>query len=86
MIELLGVLDHVSWPTWLAASGFLALLVLARLVAERARRRTYEVLLSRSEPQTLLIDNTRHGRKIVVYRGSRGAPSPIQTLLMRGRE
>jgi hypothetical protein len=85
MIELLGTVDHTSWPTWLAASGFLVLLVLARLVAERARRRTYEVLLTRSEPQTLLIDNTRRGRRIVFYRGGAGA-SPIQTLLMQARE
>lgn len=83
MVELLGVLGRAPWPVWVGAGGLLALLMLAKLVAERARRRTYQEILSKCEPGTLLIDMDR--RRCLVLCRMELPPRTIPALAGSGR-
>jgi hypothetical protein len=67
MINVLGLVAAAPWPTWLGLGCLATHSILAGLVWERARRRTYKEILTECPEGTVLIDASRR-RCLVLWR------------------
>jgi hypothetical protein len=81
MTAWLGVLGEAQWPAWVGVAVLIATLTTARLLCERARRRTLVEVMGKCRDGAVLVDASR-SRCLIVWRpvdASNWTPTIVRT-------